>query len=387
MRTTRDLVLVEEVGDGLEYHHIIYKVRKKPRKETRKLRQKNNYIWFLKGEVRRCGDEVSPQSAARQSIREDQADKEAVYETVAQETFRLFVPWQPKTRLVLDEKSDVRYVMSREVPGYRSLQGMDRRELKSGIKSGTITGLGEILVIALLLNEVDLKFSNLCLNEHNQLVKIDGDSCFARINTFKNKTYDITAHDIEQLPFIEDYFAYNWLDLMEYRINIFGEQTTKRKRPVFIDAEMKTHPGFRAEVNRALLKVALIPAEFYPGFIGNYTYTHVDVNELSRELIERSRQMREAAVRNPAFREFMQSNEAAQTLNDFLEYLRQFRTGGKNYLPMSECEELIRENYRNLRLETATEIKKRVRFRGAMFSEPPRVPVDENREAKKLKTT
>jgi len=392
-----DLVEIDELDktkSNGRFAHKVIRVRKKPRKASRRLKQKYQNLWYLKidkdtfEDYTPLSDSDSEQTDLKLSA-EEAADKNAVFEVVAQEFFRLFIPSHPKTRLVLDTENDIHYIMSKHVPGYRALDTVNKDELREGIKNGMFTGLGDVLVIALLLNEIDLKFGNLCLNEHNQIIKIDGDRCFARINGFKNKNYYITEADIVSLPFIYDYFAYNWLDLILHEPVGLHKQKAIRSEPRSIDVEISSHPRFRAEVNRALLKVILLPDDLIGDFIASYADLDSDIAEIYEEVLDRKSQLFKAAVYNQSFRRYLSSMEAVKLAHDYAEYLKKFKTTGKHTLPMDKYEKEIIHNYLDLRARLVNEVKPRrsVRFKGTLFSEKARTgSCKEDISAKQNKT-
>ncbi len=318
----------------------------------------------------------------------DDKEEFPVYELIAQELLRLFIPRQPKTRLVYDEKNDCEYVMSKQVSGYRSLETVSREELKQGIKTGKYTGLGEIQIMALFLNEIDLKFDNMCLNDLNQIVKIDGDRCFAQINGFQSAKYAITEKDITALPFIKDYYAYNWLDLIEYEMMAKDIYLPIKKTSRSLDIEMVSNAGFRAEINKTMFKIMMMPDQLLADFIACYPVTDSQLADLYEELIERKEQIAHAATRNQSFCEFISGMEAVNVAHDFVEELRSFHTMGKHQLPMKRHESTIVQNYLDLRAKVANEIKPRrsSRLKYTLFAEQEKPRSDNEVKARKRRT-
>jgi hypothetical protein len=376
MRSTKDLIEIEALSRSKHtsrFSHAVSKVRKKPRKGTGTSVRKYLNFWFLKIEDPEFSTD-SENSASGQSgmdsIRNDLADQNAIFEVVAQEFFRLFIPCHPKTRLVLNEKNDIHYVISKEVPGYIPAESLSKEAIREGLKGGIFTGLGDILVIALLLNEVDLKLGNLGLNENGQFIKIDGDRCFAHINGFNHRDYDITAADIEALPYINDYFAFNWLDLIQYKYISAKKQKAVRTKPESIDASISSSRAFRAEINRAIFKVILLPDEFFKEFIASYAAIESDIEILHREIVERKTQLFDAAMRHQSFREFIVGPDSSKLLREYINDLKRFRTTGKHSLSIEKYESDIIQNYQNVHAHVIKQgmLLRSVRFKTVFFS-------------------
>jgi hypothetical protein len=64
---------------------------------------------------------------------------------------------------------------------------------------GRFTGLGQVVVTAIFLNETDLKQGNMGVDEQQRIIKIDSDHCFAQLSHHP-KINTITAEVIATLP-------------------------------------------------------------------------------------------------------------------------------------------------------------------------------------------
>src|SRR5580704_14181264 len=117
---------------------------------------------------------------------------EAQIELLAQEFLRLIIPNQPKTRIAVRPAFNINtyYILSEEVTGYRFLPENEQNKFMDG----TYRGLGQICLLAAFLHQIDLKNSNICLNDKKQVIGIDGDWAFACIHTreFADKPRAIT---------------------------------------------------------------------------------------------------------------------------------------------------------------------------------------------------
>lgn len=109
--------------------------------------------------------------------------------------------------------------------------------------------LGQVLVVAMFLQETDLKNGNIGLDDQSRVAKIDGDWCFSE-GRIKNK-YGLTPSAIASLPYPKDFHAFNWLDLVKEGI---ASPTSEIVNPELRHPELRNAPQFQAEVNQAIMK-------------------------------------------------------------------------------------------------------------------------------------
>jgi len=297
------------------------------------LPQKYKNTWYLKriGEVPKKG-----KVADKEEMQENLND--AAREVVAQEFFRLLIPGHPKTRLVVDDDG-VAFVASKQIEGFRALPvevywGDDPEEEKKFDREkdhfneclayGLYIGLGEVMTVSLLMNEIDLKNGNMALDKNNRIIKFDGDWCFAGL-LGRIAPRDISARDLEMLPFLSGYSPHNWMGAV-----IQGE----RFPFPFLEHDLTFNPRFRAEVNDALLRMLLLPDELIHHFVENYVADAGQQNIIINELMERKNQMYEAALQNHDFVAYMKSDAASGQCDEYIDYLDTFKTTGKH--PVSE---------------------------------------------------
>ena len=255
---------------------------------------------------------------------EDEADvwycKEALDETRArheilgQEFYRLLLPYHPEMRLAKDFETGQWFTLSKAVIGFQPIPIQKKLRLTSGV----YTGLGQILVLAIFLHEIDLNMGNLGLNQHNKFIKIDGDWSFSslvRPDLLVGKSSDITPELFDSLPYLTNYEAHNWLDILNK-----GEPTSS---DVFSD-DLIDAPHFRLEINAAILQIILLPdsyirrfAEFY--LPGNY-------ESLNSFLLEKKEKLKQSAVENESFIRFLSSPDAEDVMRFHLSTI-------KNYAP------------------------------------------------------
>ena len=260
----------------------------------------------------------------------------ATRELIAQELFRLYIPAQPKTRLIIDQEKEIISVGSEEVKNLRSPL-VEPDEVKSGILSGKYTGLGNICVLALWMNEHDFKPGNVVLS-NNRFIKLDGDWAFynLRENVLNNPHNVINETVIADLPFAHQYEAFNWLN---HRI-----ATIITESP-FLDARMSNYPGFRREVNEQMLQILLTPPELLTDFVAQYQNSFAQrmnvIPPTLNFLLDRSQQLMKAALNNSSFLEYVESNEAKIMVDKFKENLASFKTSGKNFIITSNNKESL----------------------------------------------
>jgi len=254
-------------------------------------------------------------------------------EVVAQELFRLFINHQPKTRLVIDESNpEYAYVNSKAVQGFTPLEKMPSHRLSSDLLSGKFKGLGEVSVIALLLGESDFKFGNMGVDKDNNVTKLDGGWCFGSMQDEKRKD-KIRKATIADLP-CADVGAYNWLDYI-----VGGQKCI----PQIANLRLQNNPAFREEVNTAILKVLLLPDPLFYRLIEHYISDHKEIKNLTTFIIKRKNQLREAALQNKSFLEFIGTSQANRVISTFDAYINNFILTGKIKLLDSNINKFIRK--------------------------------------------
>lgn len=325
-RTMDEMVLGKPLGKSrdVSFRNKVYMAHKKAPLSSNASTlfgpQKYNYRWFLKP-----------------GIKYDLA----VNEVVAQEVFRLFIPNQPKTRLLdPSEKSPDGYgVISKQVPWFHPLSSYSQDWLIEKIKLGKIVGLGEILVISLLVNEVDLKLDNLGLSV-NRIIKIDGGCCLQQIQSDVDKLDCLVDEiDLQALPRVVNYKAYNWLDQHECAVETDKENREtnilyENMEPNF-SAAMAESKLVRAEINKALFKVSMMPSDVLEAFVSQYADDKRHAKLIYDELVKRKNMLRDAAHKNASFCAYAASPQAEKDLAEYMRYLREFKTTSKNVLPVT----------------------------------------------------
>jgi hypothetical protein len=262
-------------------------------------------------------------------------------EVIAQEFFRLILPRQPKTRMVMNESGKEYYVISREIVNFRPFTMFDADELNSMIISGKYRGLGEILVLSLFVNEVDLSLHNLGVDETGHIVKVDGGCCFANLSpTIRGgKKYEISKNDLNTLPFLSNYEPYNWLD-------IFVNEAKYRSK--IIAKELPLNEEFRHEINNTVLKILLLSSAMFQTFVRAYDDDLDITSRFVRELWTRKDQLRERALSNQSFQTYLNSNLANETLAISTKQVCQFKPAKKEIL-FHHVHELFNHRFEEIR--------------------------------------
>ncbi len=266
-------------------------------------------------------------------LKEDDFE-EVIAEVFAQEFFRLNIPNEPKTRIVRHNNNIM--VLSKEIPNFTQLvKILDRapQGVLPKLINGRYYGLGNILVIALVVNEYDLSFTNTGVNSEGEVLKIDGGHCFIRMSI--PGTFNITKSDITQLPEIKNYQPYYWLG--------FSGKCSSVYDWVFQRHDLSKHPGIRHEINSAMLGVLLLPDEMIRQCLADCLTSEIlqadqFIKKYFEELIDRRCQLKKAALVNKSFQEYLISPLAKTDLENYIAYLKTYKTIGKRKLNMEKYE-------------------------------------------------
>lgn len=289
-------------------HPTIDKVRKK--RPRGKLHPKYDSLWYMK--------------------REPKCDQ-PVHEVIGQELFRLLLPNQPKTRLMLKRdiygKRDQLYILSKEIPGYRSFGRIKPSELLTNILNEQYTGLGEVLVAALFLREGDLHLGNIGIDENGHVVKIDGGFIF-------NSNKKTMAADIAALPMLSKSYPTNWIGINQWKEKL--DKSELDPEAVLASEEIRELPAFRREVNQMLLKICLLPNELIRRMIFSYGAEVSDAEEMTAFLLQSKQEIQVAALANADFITYAVSADAETEVKAYFTYLEAFKTIGKHYLLRDE---------------------------------------------------
>lgn len=304
---TRKLRERFEIVQSLEtnsVHPSIDKVRKK--RPRGNLHPKYDSLWYMKREPK-C--------------------KRPVCEVIGQELFRLLLPHQPKTRLMLRRdiygQRDQIYILSKEIPAYKPFSDIDSAELLTNILNGQYIGFGEVLVAALFVQENDLHSGNIGVDENGRVVKIDGGHIFC-------SSKQITAEDIAALPMLSGTYPVNWIGISSWKRRL--KRSDIDLQAVLASKAINELPAFRREVNQMLLKICLLPDELIKRMVFSYGAEEAEVKNITNLLLANKQVMLIAALANPDFIRYVVSAEAQEDLKNYFSYLEQFKTTGKHYL-------------------------------------------------------
>jgi hypothetical protein len=175
------------------------------------IKDKNKSSWAVK----------SLEARLQRSIPKEEQIKTGFIETIAGEFARLVLgSSQPKTRLMEKnvENNTAYFVLSKEIPEFDELYFSKKKEYYKAIQNKEISGLGGALVLSLWLDDTDVKQrGNIGVNASSQVVKIDWDCSLKDMHkTGPNSDPQgmITAEDIESLPNIVNFHAYQWLSFV-----------------------------------------------------------------------------------------------------------------------------------------------------------------------------
>ncbi|HBI22363.1 MAG TPA: hypothetical protein DDY37_07280, partial [Legionella sp.] len=176
-------------------------------------------------------------------------------ELLAQEFFRLIIPHQPETRVAQNPDSHDYFILSEEALAYRQLP----KNEALNFENGTYTGLGQALMCAMFVEEIDLKNGNIGLDNQNRVIKIDGNLSFSSRAPGHRGLHNMENDLLSTLPYPTHFFTFNWLDYVKRRVR----HPTSR----IVDSTLKISPQFRQEVNQAIFKICLLPDHIIEGFV------------------------------------------------------------------------------------------------------------------------
>ena len=313
--------------------------------------------------------------------KESNSPSDARLECLALEFFRLIIPTQPQTYIAKHPSLTTYYTLSEEIPGYRELPFDEQ----INFNAGHYFGLGQIVLGAIFLQEIDFNTSNVGLNIHNQVVKIDGDWCFANIQEpghYKNKTMEITPLLIESLPYPRNYYSYNWLDIKKKGVM---HASHKIVDPVTLASQ----PHFRLEINQAMLKILLLPGCYLQKLVDAIMPVSVEADIYLKFLCERRDHLKIHALQNASFQAYLLSPATKEDTKQHLIHMKRFMINGlHNVVDAADHDELEHEYHslhsELLALATAsvdiptphktTVLKEKLAFESSKTSVPAQLP-------------
>lgn len=279
------------------------------------------------------GSLLEPKHRAAWFIKATSNPQRAQRERLAQELFRLLAIGQPKTRIAKETFVDrfrhlcERYwVASKGVRGflpfktYNLTHNNSYQSLIAKLLSGEVYGLGQVLVTALWVNEIDGHENNYGLDEAGRVVKIDGDYCFARLIPEMAPVLGkalITTRDLKTLPFIQDYVTNNWLDIIFHHQWVPGMELSSQA--------LQHSPKIRQEVLEGILHIISLPDDFLDHMTRAYIDNPQEIQLLSQELKDRRKMLTDAAFGMPEFVAYVKSSAAEQCIQRQQEALKNFR--------------------------------------------------------------
>ena len=236
----------------------------------------------------------------------------ARFEVLSQEFHRLMNPGQPETRVAKDINGHY-FVLSKEVVGGRPLPFNQPQRFSRGV----YTGLGQILVTSVFLNEIDLNTGNLLINRFNKVIKLDGDWSMAALThaeLLAEKAADITPALLSSLPYLPGYFAYNWLDIRRFGVDHISQ--------IFDDGLLSAQ-HYKAEIHQAILQILLLPKSYMNAFIASYLPAE-EKEVFMRTFLLRQAELKESAMQLDSFREYLASSKALDRVQAHFENMQVF---------------------------------------------------------------
>lgn len=261
----------------------------------------------------------------------------AFAEILAQEFFRLIIPTQIETRLAAlsyeidssGEQASSYFVMSKEILNFQPLPF----NLEENVNVRKFKDLGQVMLLSVFLNEIDLKFANMGL-QGNRIIKFDGDWCFPTLlySSYQDKDFYLTGELVNCLPLPLNYMAYNWLDYIRAG-NMAEDKTTKTNY-----LSISQNPLFRKEINHAMLRIILLPPLFLNDFVKSYLPSNVEQMVFVSFLLNRRIKLENAALGNFSFQAYLLSTDSRENMEDFLQHLISFAVSGQDQTIISKAQ-------------------------------------------------
>jgi hypothetical protein len=270
-------------------------------------------------------------------------------EVVAMEWHRLFNSRQPQYEMV-EKTTVVVNIISK---------AQDLKEAFSKKNSiYYLTGLAEVLCDILITNDVDPNPGNFLVKD-NALIHIGGARCWARLREYASEDRFSISQSItellEQKSLGENGYYLNFFD------KIIGAEV-QTKAPIYDWLlSMVEKPLFKQELHVALLKRIFLPDNFLNAFVSYYIPSPSEPISLQDQLSLRLKEARDAALKNPEFKRYLQSAKAQQDIGNLLNNLVYFKIYDYTYLCSPEDKNMvkIRENFIDSLLDTTTPCKLR----------------------------
>lgn len=266
----------------------------------------------------------------------------AKIELFAQEFNRLVSPHQPETRLMRDASNNVHFILSEESRDYQPIP----ENSAESFNNGRYTGLGQVLICAMFLQEIDLKNGNVGIDHLNRVIKIDGDRSLISLQskkTYASKSYKQTPKAIANLPENVDFYSFNWLNF----VRMEKVQTSN----TLVDPRLRERPHFQQEINEAMLKIVLLP-DYLISHFADIIFP-ADSTRFIEFFKSRRDELLESAFSNTLFLNYLSSNTAYRDFQDLMDNVCQFTINGDDSLVVDEvgseyASTSIREQYEHL---------------------------------------
>ena len=263
----------------------------------------------------------------------------ASVEATAGQLFNLVMPYQPKT-LIGKGADDKQYIYSQEVAGYQGVHdrcktGEQYSDFKQQLHDGRIQGMGRMMVMDYFLQEVDAKLGNMGIAKIkgvDTLIKIDNDWCLSALQNNKFgysndpnvASAKITEAGISLLPLRDQQAVHNWMDcVQEGKVNLAYNSKARFR---LLEDSLPNAPHMRKEINETLLKVLLLPQALMRDIASRNCGKDSHYDDIAKELDNRQGQMRDAALQNASFRQYLKTGEAKQCLQEIQTNITQFQT-------------------------------------------------------------
>lgn len=252
--------------------------------------------------------------------------QQATINLLASELYRLVCQHrQPKALITKTDENEWFYLSEDLGTSYRSAELFPSLNDK--------LGLADVLLVALWLNEVDLKCDNLLIDYKTFYVaKIDPECSFYSLFSSEYR-HEITPRMLECLPKPHCYPTYNWLRYL-FQNNF---QTKEFRGSGILPS------GFIKDKHATLLKLSLLPNVFIEALCKSVLFKSQQ-DAFCSFLIKRASDIKKSAMFDAAFLSYASSEEARSEARHFLDVLLTFEV--QRVRIASTYESQIRDEYR-----------------------------------------
>lgn len=338
-KTTDQFIMIDAVmNDSTSRTYIVKKIKFDGTFQKNKNREDN--LYFLK-ESRVISTVTAP------------PDVVAPIETVSQEFLRFLAGGsQPKTRIVVTPTGETFGVVSKAIPGFKTLFELAYNQPsihKSGggklpnpkQQDNILSKCAVILEFARVFKETDLHAQNIGIDQYGKPVKIDGDKCMPffsyrqecdslrakrRLRASRNMT-DITIRDLKNSPDIIDLDIDHWLQII-----IRYKRNHEKIFQLFNPASVKANEYFQHMTQSTRLQLILLDKQLLKHFMQQYFDNEDLIEKFTAYLYDRIQLLKKEMFKDEYFVDHLLKDNGQSALHTLYKKMEHFKTVKKRPL-------------------------------------------------------